>query len=244
VLRALAQAHRHLAELKSRAALIPNQGILIDKRAMLETKASSKIEHIVTTQDKLFQACAFPDTPSSPVAKQESGQLLRRSATSPRQDARRSADVAAPIAYNAHRHDRNRSYPTTVANRSGKASCSRSGSALRLYGSARTQTKVEYSTCRHVDVLTCRFVDPPIWFHSETLSRRNVEVSTARFVEGIELEAMLSKPPSRVSYRHSHTASQPANMSTWAIFGPAIFEPPNAKRTRTATLSARADAFR
>ena len=98
MLRALAQAHRHLAELKSRAASIPNQGILIDRRAMLETKASSKIENIVTTQDKLFQACAFPDNPSSPAAKQESGQLLRRSATSRRQDARRSADVAARIA--------------------------------------------------------------------------------------------------------------------------------------------------
>jgi len=184
---------------------------------MPETKASSKIENIVTTQDKLFQACAFPDTPSSPVAKQESGQLLRRSATSPRQDARRSADVAAPIAYNAHRHDRNRSYPTTVANRSGKASCSRSESALHLYESARTRTKAEYSTCRHVDVLTCRFVDPLIWFHFETLSRRNVEVSTTRFVEGIGLEAMLSKPPSRVSYRHSHTASQHVDMGDlWA----------------------------
>ena len=38
------------------------------------------------------------------------------------------------------------------------------------------------------------------------------------------------------------THVQPANMSTWAIFGPAIFEVPNEKRTRTATRSARADA--
>jgi len=73
VLRAVAQAHRPLAELKGRAASIPNQGILIDTRAMQETKASSKIENIVTTQDELFQACAFPDNPSSPAAKPESG---------------------------------------------------------------------------------------------------------------------------------------------------------------------------
>ena len=66
-------------------------------------------------------------------------------------------------------------------------------------------------------------------------------MSTARFVEGIGLEAILSKPPNRVSYRHSRTAGQHVDM---AIVGPTIFEPPNAKRTRTATRSARADAFR
>ena len=70
VLRALAQAHRHLAELKGRAASIPNQGILIDTLAMQEAKASSEIENIVTTQDELFQARAFPENPSSPAAKE------------------------------------------------------------------------------------------------------------------------------------------------------------------------------
>jgi Fic family protein len=70
VLRALAQAHRHLAELKGRAASIPNQGILIDTLALQEAKASSEIENIVTTQDELFQANAFPEIPSSPAAKE------------------------------------------------------------------------------------------------------------------------------------------------------------------------------
>lgn len=70
VLRAAAQAHRHLAELKGRAASIPNQGILIDTLAMQEAKASSEIENIVTTQDELFQARAFPENPSSPAAKE------------------------------------------------------------------------------------------------------------------------------------------------------------------------------
>ena len=70
VLRALAQAHRHLAELKGRAASIPNQGILIDTLALQEAKASSEIENIVTTQDELFKASAFPENPSSADAKE------------------------------------------------------------------------------------------------------------------------------------------------------------------------------
>ena len=48
---AVAQAHRHLAELKGRAASIPNQGILIDTLALQEAKASSEIENVVTTAD-------------------------------------------------------------------------------------------------------------------------------------------------------------------------------------------------
>lgn len=70
VLRALAQAHRHLAELKGRAASIPNQGILIDTLALQEAKASSEIENIVTTQDELFQFGLFLDGLESPAAKE------------------------------------------------------------------------------------------------------------------------------------------------------------------------------
>ncbi len=70
ILRALAVAHRHLAELKGRAMAIPNQGILIDTLALQEAKASSEIENIVTTQDELFQASLFPDGPNSPSAKE------------------------------------------------------------------------------------------------------------------------------------------------------------------------------
>lgn len=55
VLRALSNAHRHLAELKGRARIIPNQDILIDTLGLQEAKASSEIENIVTTQDELFQ---------------------------------------------------------------------------------------------------------------------------------------------------------------------------------------------
>lgn len=60
VLKALAKANRALAELKGRAAIIPNQNILINTLSLQEAKASSEIENIVTTQDELFQADFCP----------------------------------------------------------------------------------------------------------------------------------------------------------------------------------------
>ncbi len=70
LLKALVAANRALAELKGRAANIPNQGILIDTLALQEAKASSEVENIVTTQDELFQADLFPEGPLSPAAKE------------------------------------------------------------------------------------------------------------------------------------------------------------------------------
>lgn len=70
VLKALAKANRALAELKGRAATIPNQGILIDTLALQEAKASSEIENIVTTQDELLQADLQLEGPDSPTAKE------------------------------------------------------------------------------------------------------------------------------------------------------------------------------
>lgn len=70
VLKALAKANRALAELKGRAATIPNQGILIDTLALQEAKASSEIENIVTTQDELFQADLKLEGPESAAAKE------------------------------------------------------------------------------------------------------------------------------------------------------------------------------
>ena len=70
VLKALARASRALAELKGRAATIPNQGILIDTLVLQEAKASSEIENIVTTQDELFQADVFPEEHFSPAVKE------------------------------------------------------------------------------------------------------------------------------------------------------------------------------
>ncbi|MGB3315110.1 MAG: Fic family protein [Albidovulum sp.] len=70
ILKALARANRVLAELKGRAASIPNQTILIDTLALQEAKASSEIENIVTTQDDLFQAELFPGGLGSAAAKE------------------------------------------------------------------------------------------------------------------------------------------------------------------------------
>ncbi len=49
---------------------IPNQGILIDTLSLQEARASSEIENIVTTQDEMFQATLFPDSPDGGPAKE------------------------------------------------------------------------------------------------------------------------------------------------------------------------------
>jgi Fic family protein len=70
VLKALSKANRNLAELKGRAATIPNQSILISTLSIQEAKASSEIENIITTQDELFQASLFPKAPQSNATKE------------------------------------------------------------------------------------------------------------------------------------------------------------------------------
>jgi len=55
VLKQCIAARAALAELKQAAELIPNQGVLINARPLLEAQASSEIENIVTTTDRLFQ---------------------------------------------------------------------------------------------------------------------------------------------------------------------------------------------
>jgi Fic family protein len=67
ILRAAALAHRKLAEVKGRAASIPNPEILINTLSLQEALASSAIENIVTTEDELFQAAAFPETEAGPA---------------------------------------------------------------------------------------------------------------------------------------------------------------------------------
>jgi Fic family protein len=70
ILKRLAAASRHLAELKGVAASIPHQGILINTLGMQEAKDSSAIENIVTTHDELFRDEAFPEEAGSPAAKE------------------------------------------------------------------------------------------------------------------------------------------------------------------------------
>ncbi len=55
VLKLCIPARAALAELKRAAELIPNQGMLIKTLPLLEARASSEIENIVTTTDRLFQ---------------------------------------------------------------------------------------------------------------------------------------------------------------------------------------------
>lgn len=55
ILKQCITARSALAELKQAAELIPNQAILINSLPLLEAGASSEIENIVTTTDKLFQ---------------------------------------------------------------------------------------------------------------------------------------------------------------------------------------------
>jgi Fic family protein len=55
VLKRCITARAALAELKQAAELIPNQTMLINTLPLLEAQASSEIENIVTTTDRLFQ---------------------------------------------------------------------------------------------------------------------------------------------------------------------------------------------
>ncbi len=68
VWQALAEAHRHLAELKGLCEALPNRAILLDTLSIQEAKDSSEIENIVTTHDELY---AYDKSgPSSPAAKE------------------------------------------------------------------------------------------------------------------------------------------------------------------------------
>jgi len=55
VLKACIEARAALAELKSVAAALPNQTVLINSIPLLEAQASTEIENIVTTSDALFR---------------------------------------------------------------------------------------------------------------------------------------------------------------------------------------------
>lgn len=55
ILKRCITARAAVAELKQAAELIPNQAVLINTLPLLEARASSEIENIVTTTDRLFQ---------------------------------------------------------------------------------------------------------------------------------------------------------------------------------------------
>ncbi len=69
ILLRLAEAHRHLAELKGAVRAMPNEGILIDTLGLQEAKDSSEIENIVTTHDELYRAISGVEA-VDPAAKE------------------------------------------------------------------------------------------------------------------------------------------------------------------------------
>ena len=72
VLKQCIRARAALAELKQAAKLIPNQGALINTLPILEAQASSEIENIVTTVDRLFRVRETGTAPD-PMTKEALG---------------------------------------------------------------------------------------------------------------------------------------------------------------------------
>lgn len=70
VLKACIAARAALAELEASADLIPNPAILINTIPVLEARASSEIENIVTTADRLFQFLAQDEAAADPATKE------------------------------------------------------------------------------------------------------------------------------------------------------------------------------
>ncbi|HEY0719802.1 MAG TPA: Fic family protein [Gammaproteobacteria bacterium] len=68
VWQSLAEAHRHLAELKGLCESLPNRAILLDTLAIQEAKDSSEIENIITTHDELY---AYDQSASATPAAKE-----------------------------------------------------------------------------------------------------------------------------------------------------------------------------
>lgn len=59
-----------MAELKGLARTLPNQGILINAIVLKEAQASSEVENIITTHDKLYQAMTATSVQPDPATKE------------------------------------------------------------------------------------------------------------------------------------------------------------------------------
>src|ERR1019366_10803980 len=70
VLKACVGARAALAELKIFGQLIPNPSVLINSIPLLEAQASSEIENIVTTADRLFRFANRPEAGVDPATKE------------------------------------------------------------------------------------------------------------------------------------------------------------------------------
>ena len=69
ILKALAEASRHLGELKGMTSIIPNQHSLLSTLSLQESQDSSAIENIITTQDALYKYRLHPND-KDPIAKE------------------------------------------------------------------------------------------------------------------------------------------------------------------------------
>ncbi len=69
ILKACIRARAALAELKQAGELIPNPAVLINTLPLLEAQASSEIENIITTTDRLFQFREVDDN-ADPATKE------------------------------------------------------------------------------------------------------------------------------------------------------------------------------
>jgi Fic family protein len=70
ILKVCIEARAALAEMRSSGQLIPNQAVLINSIPLLEAQASSEIENIVTTTDRLFRFANQPDNQADPATKE------------------------------------------------------------------------------------------------------------------------------------------------------------------------------
>ena len=66
----LVKASVALAELKGIANTLPNPQILLNAVILKEARASSEIENVITTQDKLYQAISTKGTQTDPATKE------------------------------------------------------------------------------------------------------------------------------------------------------------------------------
>ncbi len=70
ILKKCISARVALAELRQAAELIPNAAVLVNALPLLEARASSEIENIVTTTDKLFEFMDESDKHADPATKE------------------------------------------------------------------------------------------------------------------------------------------------------------------------------
>ncbi len=70
ILKKCIEARVSLAELKQAAELIPNSAVLVNALPLLEARASSEIENIVTTTDKLFEFADIAEDKADAATKE------------------------------------------------------------------------------------------------------------------------------------------------------------------------------